>query len=47
MTGPFIYDDESPDGRPAADGEIADLLAGMTAADGTSYLDIYRDAQEE
>lgn len=41
----LIYDDDTPDGRPATPQEIDALLAGMTAADGTPYLDIFRDTQ--
>lgn len=40
-----IHDDQNPDSRPATTSEIEDLLADMTAADGTPYLDILRDAQ--
>ncbi len=41
MTDVTIHDDENPEGRPATDDEITSLLAGMTAADGTSILDIF------
>lgn len=41
MTDVTIHDDDNPEGRPATDDEIASLLAGMTAADGTSILDIF------
>lgn len=36
-----IHDDETPEGRPATDADITSILAGLTAADGTSYLDIF------
>ena len=42
MTDPTIHDDQAPGGRPATPDEIAVILAGMTAADGTNYLDIYQ-----
>jgi hypothetical protein len=41
MTDVTIHDNDNPDGLPATDGQIADLLAGMTTADGTSILDIF------
>lgn len=41
MADVTIHDDEHPDGRPATDEEIAAALGGLTAADGTSYLDIF------
>lgn len=46
MTDVTIHDDENPEGRPAADGEITSLLAGMTTADGTSILDIFNDTRD-
>ncbi|MGW2223819.1 hypothetical protein [Streptomyces formicae] len=41
MTDVSIHDQQDPEGRPAAEEEIAGLLSGMTTADGTSMLDIY------
>jgi hypothetical protein len=41
MADVTIHDDDNPEGRPAADDELNNLLAGMTAADGTPYLDIF------
>ncbi|MFD9564374.1 hypothetical protein [Streptomyces sp. NPDC059994] len=47
MPDALIHDDETPEGRSATDSEIAALLGGMTAADGTSYLDISNDASDQ
>lgn len=41
------YPADEPNGRPAIEQEITEFLAGMTALDGTSYLDIYRQTIEE
>lgn len=47
MTDITIRDDQDPDGRPATDSEIAGLLAGMTTADGTPYLDLLDDSRDK
>ena len=47
MTDTTIHDADTPDGRPATDDEITNLLAGLTTADGTSILDIYRDTRDQ
>ena len=46
MTDTTIHDDQTPGGRPATEQEITALLGGITAADGTNYLDIYRQADD-
>ncbi|WP_327066867.1 hypothetical protein [Kitasatospora sp. NBC_01302] len=46
MDATFHPTDE-PNGRPATDQEITDLLGGMTALDGTNYLDIYEQCVRE
>lgn len=43
----LIHDEQNPDGRPATDEEIAGVLGEFTAADGTSYLDIYNDTRDD
>lgn len=47
MTDATIHDDDNPDGRPATQEEIAALLGGMTAIDGTSLLDIYNQTRDQ
>lgn len=47
MTDVTIHNDENPEGRPATDTEITNLLARMTTADGTSILDIYNDTRDK
>lgn len=47
MTDTTIYDADNPDGRPATDQEITEILGGMTAADGTNYLDIFRETRDD
>lgn len=47
MTDTFIYDDNNADGRPATEEDIAAVLGGLTAADGTSYLDIFDAARDD
>jgi hypothetical protein len=47
MTQPTIHIPEQPEGRPATEQEIADILGQYTALDGTSYLDMWRDSQDE
>jgi len=42
-----IHDDDNPGGRPATAEEIAAVLGGMYAADGTNYLDIYNATRED
>ncbi|MFG2276694.1 hypothetical protein ACGFNY_43920 [Streptomyces chartreusis] len=37
-----IHEEQTLERRLANSGQIANVLAGMTAADGTSYLDIFR-----
>lgn len=46
MTDVTLRDADNPDGRPAAEEEIAALLAGMTTTDGASILDIYNDTRD-
>ncbi|MPY47138.1 hypothetical protein [Streptomyces acidicola] len=58
MTDETIHDNENPDGSsadgkkvvslPLTEGAIRalDVLAAMTAADGTSYLDIFNDTRD-
>lgn len=48
VTTARIYDADTPDGRDGTDTEITAALAGMgTALDGTSYLDIWRQSQND
>lgn len=43
---PLIHDDRDPDGRPATEHELADILGGMTTADGTNLHDLWRETEE-
>jgi hypothetical protein len=45
MTQPTIHGDEPS--RAATEQEIADILGQYTALDGTSYLDMWRNSQDE
>lgn len=45
MTDTTIHDADNPDGWPATD--IAAVLGGLVAADGTNYLDIYNDSRDD
>jgi hypothetical protein len=47
MTQPTIYTPDEPEGRPATEQEIAELLGQYTTLDGTSYLDMWRGSQDE
>jgi hypothetical protein len=47
MTDVTIHDDDNPEGRPATDEDIAAVLGGLTAADGTSYLDIFTETRDD
>jgi hypothetical protein len=47
VTDVILHDDDTPDGRPATDEEIADLLGGMYAADGTSILDLFNATRDD
>lgn len=47
MTDTTIHDADNPDGRPATEEELAALLGGLTAADGTNYLDIYNNTRDQ
>jgi hypothetical protein len=38
-----IHDGDSPEGRPATDAEIEQVLGAMRTPDGTSLLDLYRE----
>ncbi|MDQ0694251.1 hypothetical protein [Streptomyces sp. W4I9-2] len=46
MTDTAIHDDQTPEGRPATDTELAQFLGGMVTADGTSILDILNADQD-
>ena len=41
-----IHDGDSPEGRPATEAEIEQVLGGMQTPDGTSFLDLYRECAE-
>lgn len=44
---PIIYESSTPEERAAGDAMVTALLAGLTAADGTSYLDIYAESRDD
>lgn len=46
MTAATIHDGDTPEGRPATDADIAQVLGGMQTFDGTSFLDLYRECAE-
>ncbi|MFE5958921.1 hypothetical protein [Streptomyces rubiginosohelvolus] len=46
MTNTTIHDDQTPEGRPATEADLAEFLDGMVTADGTSILNILNDDQD-
>lgn len=47
MTQPTIHSADQPEGRPATEQEIAELLGQHTTETGTNYLDMWRNSQAE
>lgn len=47
MSAATISDGDTPEGRPATDAEITQILGGMTTFDGTTLLDLYRESVAE